>query len=192
MEGGERVAGVLAYTKQGKIQVRAKITIDASGDADVVAMAGFDTFIGHEGTVQNPTMIFRLQSVDLARFLQAYGADSIMGEEVSETIRRLHAQKKYFLPRAKIFLFPTPRPNELLCNATRILGRDGRELNPIYVQDITEAEIEGRRQVREYARFIRSHLAGCEKSFVNDTGVQVGVRQSRQVKGVKTLANEEM
>ena len=89
-------------------------------------------------------------------------------------------------------LAPTSCPGELLCNATRIVGRDGRELNPINVADITEAEIEGRRQVREYARFFRDRLAGCEQAFVNDTGVQVGVRQTRQVDGVTTLANEDV
>ena len=49
------------------------------------------------------------------------------------------------------------------------------------MEDITEAEIEGRKQVREYARFFRDRLVGCENSFVNDTGVQVGVRQTRQI-----------
>jgi glycine/D-amino acid oxidase-like deaminating enzyme len=192
IEGGERVAGVVAYTKQGRLDIRAKLVIDASGDADVVAMAGLETFVGHDGQVQNPTMIFRLQAVDTARFLAAYGPDSIMSEEVSRTIQRLHNSAEYRLPRAKIFLFPSPRPNELLCNATRIVGRDGRELNPIFVEDITEAEIEGRRQVREYARFFKDYLTGCEDSFVNDTGVQVGVRQSRQVRGVGLLRNEDV
>ena len=51
----------------------------------------------------------------------------------------------------------------------------------LLVEDITEAEIQGRRQVREYARFFKDRLVGCENSFVNDTGVQVGVRQSRQI-----------
>ena len=191
-EAPDRIAGVVAYTKQGRLEVRAKITIDASGDADVVAMAGLPTLIGQEGRVQNPTMIFRLQGVDLARFLASYGNDSIMGDEVSKTIQRLDRGNEYRLPRSKVFLFPSPRRNELLCNCTRIVGRDGRELNPLMVEDITEAEIEGRRQVREYARFFRDYLKGCEESFVNDTGVQVGVRQTRQVKGARLLTNEEV
>src|SRR5690606_27290528 len=107
-------------------------------------------------------------------------------------IRKVNAEGSYFLPRAKVFLFPTPRPNELLCNATRIIGRDGRELNPLVAEDLVEAEIEGRAQVREYARFFRDHLKGCEDSFVNDTGVQVGVRQSRQVEGVRRLTNDDV
>jgi hypothetical protein len=73
-----------------------------------------------------------------------------------------------------------------------VLGRDGRELDPLLVEDITEAELQGRRQVREYARFFKDRLVGCEQSFVNDTGVQVGVRQTRQIVGVERLANDDV
>jgi hypothetical protein len=192
LEGGERLAGVVAYSKQGKLSVRAKLTIDASGDADLIAMAGLPCFVGDQGKVQNPTMMFRVQGVDVDRFLGAYGPDSIMGEQTSKLIQKLNSGNEYKLPRAKIFLFPTPRPNELLCNATRIIGADGRELNPLIVEDLTEAEIEGRRQVREYARFIKNYITGCEKTFVNDTGVQVGVRQSRQVQGTYVINNDDV
>ena len=84
-------------------------------------------------------MIFRLMGVDVTRLRAHYGEDTIMGDEVSQMIRNLHNSKEYDLPRSKIFLFSTPRPNELLCNCTRIIGRDGRELNPMLVEDITEA-----------------------------------------------------
>ena len=192
VEGGEKVDGVIAYTKEGQARIGAKVTIDASGDADVVAMAGFPSFIGQDGRVQNPTMIFRLLGVDVERFHAAYGDDTIMGDAVSALIREAAAGNEYELPRAKIWLFPTTRPNELLCNCTRVIGADGRELNPLYVRDFTEAEIAGRRQVREYARFFRDNLVGCEHSFVNDTGVQVGVRQTRQAKGIRLLSNADV
>jgi glycine/D-amino acid oxidase-like deaminating enzyme len=188
VEGGEKVEGAQLYTKQGSADARAKVTIDATGDADLVAMAGLPSFIGQNGRVQNPTMIFRLLGVGVSRFVARYGADTIMPEEISTLIRE-KAGNEYFLPRAKIWLFPTTRPGELLCNCTRVLGRDGRELNTLFARDFTEAEIEGRRQAREYARFFRDHLEGCEAAFVNDTGVQVGVRQTRQARGTRLLTN---
>jgi glycine/D-amino acid oxidase-like deaminating enzyme len=191
LQDGDRVAGAAVWSKQGRIEIRAGITVDASGDADVVAMAGLPSFVGDQGRVQNPTMIFRLGGVDTARFLAAYGADTIMPEPVSELLRRHHGHG-YFLPRAKIWLFTTTRPGELLCNCTRVIGADGRELNTLDARDFTDAELEGRRQVREYARFFRDHLAGCEASYVVDTGVQAGVRQTRQVQGVATLANADV
>jgi hypothetical protein len=188
---GDAVRGAQLYTKQGKVRVLAPVTIDASGDADLVSMAGWQTTMGDNGHVQNPTMIFRLGGVDVERFLATYGADTIMPPEVSAKIVEAN-RNGYRLPRGKIWLFPTTRPDELLCNSTRVTGADGRELNPVIHRDFTEAEFEGRVQVREYARFFRDSLAGCERSWVIDTGVQVGVRQTRQVAGLKTLRNADI
>ncbi len=189
---GDALAGVIVSTRNGKISVRGNMVVDASGDAHVAAMAGHATTIGREGVVQNPTMIFRLAGVDVDRFMRRYGPDTIMGKEVSELIRRVHGTGEYKLPRAKIFLFPTSRPGELLCNSTRIVGADGRELNALKIEDLSEAELEGRRQMREYARFFRDHMEGCEESWVNDTGVEVGVRQGRQIAGRETLSNGDV
>jgi flavin-dependent dehydrogenase len=42
VEGSERIEGIVAYTKEGPLSVRARVTIDASGDADVVASMQLD------------------------------------------------------------------------------------------------------------------------------------------------------
>ena len=188
---GDTTCGAQIYTKQGKVRVEARLTVDASGDADLVAMAGLPLTIGDNGLVQNPTMIFRLGGVDVDRFLARYGADTIMPPEVSERIVFARTQA-YKLPRTKIWMFPTPRPDQLLCNCTRITGDDGRELNTIFHRDFTEAEINGRAQARAYARFFRDFLTGCEQSWILDTGVQVGVRQTRQLRGLATLRNTDI
>jgi FAD dependent oxidoreductase len=189
---GANLEGLEIWTKQGIIDARARIVIDASGDADVVAMAGLGSTIGDDGRVQNPTMIFRLMGVDIERFTAAYGDDTIMPPAVSDLIRQQSETGNYRLPRSKIWLFKTTRPGELLCNCTRILGPDGRDLNPLLWADFSDAELEGRRQMREYARFFRDHLVGCDAAYINDSGVQVGVRQTRQIKGVHTLSNEDV
>lgn len=189
---GEAVRGVLVATRGGRIEIRARMVVDASGDAHVAAMAGRATTVGRDGAVQNPTMIFRLGGVDVDRLMRTYGPDTIMPHEVSDLIGRLNASGEYRLPRSKIFLFPSPRPGELLCNCTRVVGPDGRELNALDVRDLTDAEREGRKQVREYARFFRDHIAGCERAWVNDTGVEVGVRQGRQIVGAVRLSNEDV
>jgi glycine/D-amino acid oxidase-like deaminating enzyme len=192
LEGGDAVGGAMVWTKEGPFDIRAGVTIDASGDADIVAMAGFPDSIGDNGRVQNPTMIFRLGNVDVPAFLAAYGRDTIMPAEIGELILNLDASGAYRLPRSKIWLFPTTRPNELLCNCTRVVGADGRELNTLAARDFSEAETEGRRQVRDYARFFRDHLVGCDASHVVDTGVQVGVRQTRQAVGIRRLSNADV
>ena len=192
MDDERKFLGVRAHNKQGLLDIRAKLTIDASGDADLFAMAGLPFTVGDNGKVQNPTMIFRLAGVDVERFLEAYGDDSILPDHVMKAIVDASASGEYRLPRSKVFLFPTPRSGQLLCNSTRVVGSDGRELNPLIAEDLTEAEIEGRRQVREYERFYRSQLTGCEQAYVTDTGVQVGVRQTRQIVGVSRLQNNHV
>jgi hypothetical protein len=192
MEGGEQVQGVGVATKQGAVEIRAPMVIDATGDADLLAMAGFETFVGDNGRVQNPTMIFRMGGVDINAFLVAYGNDTIMPTIVTEAILSADASRMHRLPRSKIWLFPTTQPGELLCNCTRVIGADGRELNTLYHRDFTEAEIEGRRQMRAYVTFFREQLTGCQNAFVIATGTQVGVRQTRQGAGVVRLTNHDV
>lgn len=188
----DAVRGVIVESKAGRAVALGKVVVDASGDADIVYRAGYGYTRGQDGTVQNPTMIFRIGNVDMDKFLASWGSDTICSAEVTQALVAANASGKYDLPRAKIWIFPTPRANELLVNATRLVGRDGRELYPADPQDLTEAELVGRYQVREYARFLRDHVPGCGNSFVNDTGVQAGIRQSRSIAGVGRLANDDV
>jgi len=96
------------------------------------------------------------------------------------------------LPRAKIWVVPTPSPGELLCNATRLIGTDGRMFDTSDPQDSSAAERLGRRQECDYARFFRDFIPVCESSFVNDAVVQAGIRQSRSIVGVKRLTNGDV
>ena len=188
----ETMRGVMIESKAGRGVALGKVIVDASGDADLIYRAGYDFARGQDGTVQNPTMIFRLGNVDMDRFLDYWGSDTICSARVTEQLIEANGSGAYDLPRAKIWIFPTPRPNELLVNATRLVGRDGRELYPADPEDMTEAELVGRHQVRSYARFLADHIPGCEASFVNDTGVQAGIRQTRSIAGVDTLTNEDV
>ena len=61
-------------TKSGLAQIRAKVLIDATGDADLVYRAGGGYTMGDNGTIQNPTAMFRLGGVDTARFSDYWGA----------------------------------------------------------------------------------------------------------------------
>ncbi|AUL46009.1 FAD-dependent oxidoreductase [Bordetella trematum] len=189
---GDACRGVEITSAAGRSIVLAQRIIDASGDAAVIALAGYPYVFGDQGRIQNPTMFFRLGNVDVPRFLDYWGDDTINPPKVSEAIEAADAAARHALPRKKIWIFPTTHPRELLVNATRLTAHDGRMLNVIDPQDFTEAEILGRRQVREYAAFLRESVPGCEASYVMNTGVQVGVRQTRSIAGVHTLRNDDV
>ena len=184
--------GVVVESNAGRTVILAKRIIDASGDAAVVARAGGEYFFGDNGVIQNPTMFFRLGGVDMDTYLDYYGEDTICPADMTAKILELNAAGEYELPRHKIWIFPTTRPGELMVNATRLAGQDGRVLNVIDPVDFTEAEIFGRKQMREYARFLKGFVPGCEESYVVDTSVEVGIRQTRSIEGVEKLSNDDV
>ncbi|MGI2259285.1 FAD-dependent oxidoreductase [Shewanella sp. GXUN23E] len=188
---GETFKGVVIESNAGQSVILAKIIIDASGDAAVIARAGLDTYFGDNGRIQNPTMFFRMAGVDMDKYLDYFGSDTICPPKVTEDILKCN-QEGWDLPRHKIWIFPTTRPNELMVNATRLAGQDGRMLNVIDPVDFTEAEVFGRRQVRAYSKFLNQFVPGCEAGYVVDTGVEVGIRQTRSIVGVDTLTNDDV
>ncbi len=188
---GEVHRGVVVASNAGRAVVRAARTIDASGDAAVVARAGHRYVFGDGGAIQNPTMFFRLGNVDMERYLDYYGTDTICPPKLTDAIVAARSAGED-LPRQKIWVFRTTRPGELMVNATRLTARDGRMLNVIDPEDFTEAEILGRKQVRAYADFLARHVPGCEDSYVVDTGVEAGIRQTRTIAGLETLRNDDV
>ncbi|TXK18628.1 FAD-dependent oxidoreductase [Homoserinibacter sp. GY 40078] len=188
---GSRVRGVILESNAGRVAVHARRTIDASGDAAVVARAGGDYFFGDGGRIQNPTMFFRLGGVDTDAFWDSYGDDTICPPWVTDAIHEARGSGAD-LPREKVWIFRTTRPAELLVNATRLAAADGRVLNVIDPEDFTIAEIDGRRQVRSYARFLAETLPGCADAYVVDTGVEAGIRQTRSIVAEVPLTNDDV
>lgn len=189
---GDAFKGVIIESNAGQSIILSKMIIDASGDAAVIARAGMDYYFGDNGRIQNPTMFFRIAGVDMEKYLTYYGNDTICPPKVTENLIAANKNNEYHLPRNKIWMFPTTRPNELMVNATRLTAKDGHILNVIDPKDFTEAEIAGRRQVREYAHFLNQYVPGCENAYVVDTGVEVGIRQTRSIVGVTTLSNDDV
>ncbi|MFC1234170.1 FAD-dependent oxidoreductase [Vibrio sp. F74] len=189
---GDTFKGVVIESNAGQSVIMAKMIVDASGDAALIARAGMDYYFGDEGKIQNPTMFFRIGGIDIEKYLDYYGNDTICPPKVTDKILSANQSDEYDLPRHKIWIFPTTRPNELMVNATRLAGQDGRVLNVIDPADFTEAEIFGRRQVRSYTKFLKNFVPGCEDAFVVDTGVEVGIRQTRSIVGVETLTNDDV
>lgn len=188
---GEHYRGLVVASNAGIAVIRAARIIDASGDGAVVARAGGVYRFGNDGRIQNPTMFFRLGNIDVEKFWEAWGPDTISPPWVTEAIDAARGGGMD-LPRNKIWIFDTGRPNELLVNATRLTAPDGRMLNVIDPADFTLAEIGGRRQVREYTRFLADAVPGCAGAYVVDTGVEAGIRQTRTVAGVQTLRDTDV
>lgn len=182
----QRVNGLVVRTMEGLRAIRPNVVIDASGDAEVVYSLGISTTTGKSGVVQTPTMVFRLGGVDMEAFLE------LDSNEISAGIADADRSGSYRLPRHHVYLFPMPNGRDVLCNMTRITFPDGSVPVGISSSDISFAEMEGRSQAREYARFLKDRVRAFNDSYLIDTGVQVGIRQTRSLVGKHRLSNEDV
>lgn len=176
-----RLAGVVVATKQGLKLVKAHTIVDASGDADVVAHAGgaYEK-AGQTGPIQSCTAVFFMGHVDVAK-AKAFGKKAMW-----EAMREAHERGDYRLPRSEGSWHATPYSGFIEANMTRIPDVDATN-----IEAITAAETEGRRQVLEYARFLKENVPGFEESYLVKTGPSLGVREARRAIGDYVLTMED-
>jgi hypothetical protein len=188
---GGRVEGAVLETKSGPLAIRARVTIDCTGDGDVAVQAGAPSEVGRaDGLVQPMTLMFRVVEFQRSNF-EAYVTQNpkqwrgVHG--LWDLVREATEAGELRLPREDILFFATPHEEEVSVNSTRVtrvLGTD--------VWDLSFAEWASRRQMRQIAEFLRRYVPGFEKSYVAQSGVQVGVRETRRVLGDYQLTADDV
>jgi len=178
-----RIASVILCNKAGLSSVSAEIMIDASGDLDVASAAGEDyELAGENGSpVQSLTTIFYMANVDTDR------AFSIPQGKRTQIMHKAHESGKYQLTRIGGSIHPTPHPGMVHANLTRVPNVDATD-----PQEITEAEMEGRKQVMEYVRFLKNEYPGFENAYLAFTACNIGVRETRRLKGQYILSGDDV
>lgn len=177
-----RLEAVRLWNKGGERWVQASAFVDASGDADVAALAGVDhDNAATQGKVQSLSTLFKLANVDVER------AASVTKAELWDRMREAAASGAYALPRIEGSWHRTPFPGVVLIHMTRIPNVDATD-----PEQLTRAEVEGRRQVREYARFLRDRVPGFEDAVIVATSPAIGVRESRRVHGDYVLTRDDV
>jgi glycine/D-amino acid oxidase-like deaminating enzyme len=175
-----RAAAVRLWTKGGEKVVRARCIVDASGDADICHHAGAP-YEAPGDDVQSVSMVFRLANVDTER------AQAVPKTELWALIREASASGNYDLPRVEGSIHRTPHAGVMMALMTRM-----RNVDATNAEALTRAEIEGRRQCREYFRFLRDNVAGYEHAVLVSTSPALGVRESRRILGRYQLTADDV
>lgn len=188
---GDRIAALVVETKSGRQAIRANAFVDASGDADVAAFAGvpFEVGDGH-GSGLFPTTMFRVGQVDAQPALAAVGEF----KAINDLMERVQAQKPgtYKFPREGAILRPNIDPREWRANVTQIRNAAGRAMNGVDARELTEGELEGRRQIAEYFKFMKAEVPGFAESAIVEIAPQVGIRETRRIEGLYALTGEDI
>jgi hypothetical protein len=177
----DRIQGVLVDTKRGRRAILAKLVIDATGDGDVAAKAGVEFDYGREsdGLVQGMTMMYRICGIDEAKVRSL--APEVRRQVLADM--REAAKKGELPPFQPAFGIGHVR-NRCIPNMCPVAG------NALDEEELTRLTIKGRRQVFAYWDWLRQRLPGLDNMAIEQTGFSLGIRESRRVRGLKTLTGE--
>lgn len=174
------IQGVAVQTRAGRIALRARVYVDASGDAELSRLAGAETRQSDE--LQYPSMMFTMQNVDT----------EVAFAHLAELPRILEAHfESERLPRKSGNLIPTGRPREVLVALSR-LEIAGRPVNATNAEELTWAEMEGRSQAARLSEFLRREVPGFSQAFLADSAARLGIRETRRIVGEYALAEEDV
>ncbi|WP_299094554.1 FAD-dependent oxidoreductase [uncultured Metabacillus sp.] len=175
------IQSIRVANKAGLMDLKAKIYVDTTGDADLSALAGATVEKGREvdSLSQPMTLNFRMANVDIDRMPSREGMTELY----------IEAKKRGELkcPRENVLWFYANQEGVIHFNQTRVILKDAT--NP---WELTAAEIEAREQVQEFVSFLKKHVDGFENAYLQTTAPQIGVRESRRVIGDYKLTAEEL
>lgn len=174
-DGG--IETLLVETKSGRLAIRARAFIDCSGDADLAHWAGAALEKGDdEGHLLYPTLMFRVGNVDGERAGEAW-------RSIPQLMDEAEASGEFRFPRRGAIVRPQKHPGEWRVNVTQLRNADGSATDGTDARSLSQAELEGRRQIVDYLRFLRARVPGFEAAYALDIAPQVGIRETRRLVG---------
>jgi len=196
------VEGVRCAVKGGVRTIRAKTYVDSSGDADVAAFAGANSWMGDKktGKMQPISMLLRCYGTENARI-----AEEIAVSEPAMATRPDHPEPfpVYFngsfskwndvILEQEIFpnkdhkvFFNTVWPNHINVNTSAVFGLDGTD--PL---SLSRATVELTRQVAKAGRFLKEYVPGFQDAYFVPA-IFPGVRQSRHIEGLYEISDDDV
>lgn len=185
MKDEREIEAVMVETKSGRRAILGKIFIDCSGDGDLAAWAGAPYEVGDgKGNMLYPSTMFRINAVDPEKAGRAWELIPRLMEEAEAKGRRF--------PRKKPIVRPQRDPIEWRANLTQIRNPDGSAVSGIDAVQLSYGEVEGRRQCWDVFDFIRGVTPGFEKSYIVEIAPQLGIRETRRVRGETMVSEDEI
>ena len=182
VEEGE-IKEIEVVNKSGKMNIKGKIFIDATGDADISHYSGFEYTKGRffDGKMQAMGCMFKIVGID---------EEKLTEEVIKEAGRKLNELREK--GELKIYNLglggkgSTIRKGERSFNVMRFPG-DGTDIS-----DLTKGEIFLRDQIYKYWKFLKENVPGFENSYISALPANIGIRETRQIKGLYTLTGDDI
>jgi hypothetical protein len=199
-----KVIGVYIENVDGRSAILAKVTVDCTGNGDIIARSGARW--EKADTLQPMTMPFTIGNVQIedqeidssprcipigpqptileGTILTGYASRRTDIEISLEGMRE--ARHRGELPLYGGPWFGGLHKEVVWVNTTRIVG------DASIARDFTRAEIEGRRSVPAFVDYFRKSIPGFEQARLLQTSPQVGIRETRRLRGRYCLSGEDV
>lgn len=200
---GPRVDAIVVHTKAGYGAIRARAFVDATGDADLAALAGAETEMADRNSLQQVSCDFIACGVDADRVYRwavehRESLASVSGlDEPTSLDGRAQRMLSFVIPNDATHVGETHShvgvmPTVKLCvfrQAVRIQGN--ADVDPLDPRELTYAETSGLRGALEHLEYLRSMVPGFEHAFVVGQA-HLGVRETRRIVGDYYLTLEDL
>jgi hypothetical protein len=172
-----RIRGGIFETKSGRQAILARVVIDASGDGDVFARAGAPFELG----TYIMTVVHRFANVDVEAAIAWEKSNPEENARLDKEIKAIYGGSwEHWWLRTTV-------DGVVWCNCPHIPN-----LNALSVEDQTYVEHEARRRIFAALEFARKSLPGFERAQLVDTAPQLGVRQTRLLRGEYILTKQDV
>ena len=201
-----KITSARLFSKGGFLDVTAKVFVDCSADADLATAAGVSSVYGRESDnlAQPMTMNIKVGNVDRERMINFVKSnrndmlDTIPFDRLQDLprvgiqgayslIQKAKADGEFDVDRDMVLCFETNTPGEIILNMSRIIMKSA--VDPF---DLTDAEVEGRKQARQIVAFMQKNIPGFEDCRIISTGPHIGIRESRKINGLYKLTAEDL
>ena len=188
--------GVVVETRAGRQAVLAGRVVDCTADGVVCAAAGVPWEQGdgvhpwgqaltkflRMGNVRWPEGGYTPETIQAAR--EALAGAVARGEFDSPVVA--NGRVINYATASWVRQSVLPYRTEMNVVASRVL-----RVNPLDPWDLTRAEREGREQAWQCADFLKQYVPGYEEAYLLDTNAHIGLRDSRRVRGIATVTDED-
>ena len=171
---GDRIHSVFVANKDGVVEIRPKVVIDCTGDADVAAWSGAP--FEQNSEVQPLTLHFRIGNVRKEANLSNNCRTALARAQES-------GELPFYYGPGVMFLFAE---DEVYVHGIRVPA------NPTDASDLSRAEMQGRADAHAMFRAWKKQVPGFENSYFIEAYPWIGVRESRRIIGQYVLKEEDL
>ncbi len=205
---GNELKGLIVQNKAGRGAILAKRIIDCTGDADIAVLSNAPYEKGNPETGSNQPISLRytMSGINIQKFMKFMDENYKGGYQYEPPIfhtamvwesgwsleplfkQALVAGDINYEDGAYWQAFGIPgKEDSLAFNCPEIFDRvDGT--NP---DDLTNAQIYGKKTILRHLKFYKKYFQGFENAYVTQVAEQVGIRESRRIKGLYYMTDED-